>query len=82
VLSKGRCAPIGAPLGCPQVLELGATWKFRLVVVWGFASLSNRREFIVHITVDGSVLAGARAFALAPMIAKTDEAKFLQCAAD
>lgn len=34
--------------------------------------MSNRREFIVQITVGGSALAGAQAFAQAPMLTDTD----------
>ncbi len=34
--------------------------------------MSNRREFIVQITVGGSALVGTQAFAQAPMLAETD----------
>jgi hypothetical protein len=34
--------------------------------------MSNRREFIVQFSVGASALAGAQAFAAAPMVAETD----------
>lgn len=34
--------------------------------------MSNRREFIVQITVAGSALAGTQAFAQAPMVVESD----------